>query len=136
MARAILADANVEGHLQILLTILEGPIWQQIWDHLQLSLLTFHEIGLTADASDAAVWQICQQRQIILVTANRNADGPDSLEATIRTQNTASSLPVFTFADADQVLRSRAYAERVVERLLEYLLDIDNFRGTGRLYLP
>jgi hypothetical protein len=70
------------------------------------------------------------------VTANRNADGPDSLEATLRTQNTATSLPVFTIADAKRVLRSREYAERVALRLLDYLLDIDRVRGAGRLYLP
>ncbi|HWG45363.1 MAG TPA: hypothetical protein VN688_21550 [Gemmataceae bacterium] len=36
----------------------------------------------------------------------------------------------------NRINHSRAYAERVVERLLEYLIDIDNYRGTGRLYLP
>jgi len=73
---------------------------------------------------------------MILVTANRNAEGPDSLEATLRSQNTTSSLPVFTFANARKVLNSRKYADRVAAQLLDYLLDIDRVRGTGRLYLP
>ncbi len=30
----------------------------------------------------------------------------------------------------------RAYAELVADRLLEYLYDMDNLRGVGRLYLP
>jgi hypothetical protein len=34
------------------------------------------------------------------------------------------------------MLSSRAYTHRVVERLMEYLIDVDNLRGTGRLYLP
>jgi hypothetical protein len=34
------------------------------------------------------------------------------------------------------LLRSRTYADRVVAQLLDYLLDIDRVRGTGRLYLP
>lgn len=33
-------------------------------------------------------------------------------------------------------MSSRAYAERVVIKALEYLLEIDNVRGAGRLYLP
>jgi hypothetical protein len=41
-----------------------------------------------------------------------------------------------TLADADRILDERAYAERAVVKLLEYLLDIDNYLGTGRLYVP
>lgn len=43
---------------------------------------------------------------------------------------------MFTIADPEQVLQSSACAARIVTRLLEYLIDIDNYRGTGRLYLP
>src|ERR1051325_4476650 len=39
-------------------------------------------------------WQTCQQNQLCLVTDNRNADDPDSLETTIRSRNTASSFPL------------------------------------------
>jgi hypothetical protein len=49
---------------------------------------------------------------------------------------TPASLPVLTIANAQQVLQSRDYAERVAVRLLDYLLNIDNLRSTGRLYLP
>ena len=41
-----------------------------------------------------------------------------------------------TFADANRVLSERSYAELVADRLLEYLYDMDNLRGAGRLYLP
>jgi hypothetical protein len=58
------------------------------------------------------------------------------LEATIRQYNTPHSLPVFTIGDLDNFRKSRVYAERVLERLYEYLLDIDTVRGTGRLFLP
>ena len=77
-----------------------------------------------------------QDRQIVLLTANRNHDGPDSLEAVIRGDTNPASLPVFTIADADRVLTSREYAERVILKLLDYLLDLDAYRGTGRLFLP
>ena len=71
-----------------------------------------------------------------MVTANRNHEGPHSLEAVIRAEGTATNLPVFTLADAERFLRSRDYALRVIEGLLEYLYDLDRIRGAGRLYLP
>jgi hypothetical protein len=89
-------------------------------------------LGLPADAPDADVWRFCQQRQFILITATRNQDGPDSLETTIRSENTPHSLPVFTLADSERIRHSKVYAERVVEHLLEYLLAIENYRGTGQ----
>jgi hypothetical protein len=134
--KAILGDINIQGHLRILVNVLEGEDWREFWNSLHLTVLTFPDVNLSQQTSDDIVWQTCQHEQLILVTANRNADGPDSLEATLRTQNTATSLPVFTIADAKRVLRSREYAERVALRLLDYLLDIDRVRGAGRLYLP
>jgi hypothetical protein len=134
--KAILSDVNIEGHVQILINILESAAWQGVWALFNLQAYTFRDLGLDAKTPDVVLWQVCQQQEVILITANRNDDGPDSLESTIRTMNTIQSLPVFTIADADRILHSRTYAERVVERLLDYLIDIDNYRGTGRQYLP
>ena len=134
--KALLGDINIQGHVQILVLVLESATWRDVWTLFNLPIWTFRDVGLSPKASDAVVWQVCQQQEIILLTANRNADDADSLESTIRTHNTAGSLPVFTIADADRILHSRDYAERVVERLLDYLIDMDNYRGTGRLYLP
>lgn len=136
MVKAILSDVNIEGHVQILVNILESAAWQDVWKLFNLQAYTFRDLGLDAKTPDAALCQVCQQQEIILITANRNDNGPDSLESTIRTRNAVHSLPVFTIADADQVLHSRTYAERVVVKLLDYLIDIDNYRGTGRQYLP
>jgi hypothetical protein len=82
------------------------------------------------------LWQLCQQHEIILLTANRNDEGPHSLEATIRTLTVPSSLPVLTIADPELILTSRDYAERVAIQVLQYLLDLDHFRGVGRLFVP
>ena len=82
------------------------------------------------------MWEVCQREQVILVTANRNDEGPDSLESSIQQYNTPQSLPVFTLANDQRVLRDRQYAETVADRLIEALFDIDSYRGTGRLYLP
>jgi hypothetical protein len=70
----------------------------------------------------------------VLITNNRNDDSPDSLEATIRQHNTPNCLPVFTIGNLDNFRLNRAYAEQVLKRLFEYLLDIDSVRGTGRLF--
>jgi hypothetical protein len=54
----------------------------------------------------------------------------------IRGQNLPDSLPVVTLANPQRILRDRHYAEKVAERLLERLIAIEDFRGTGRLYVP
>jgi hypothetical protein len=134
--QAILGDINIQGQLRVLVALLESDKWREIWRDLNLGVWTFRDLGLDDDAPDDQLWQRCQDEQIVLVTANRNHDGPTSLEATLRACNKPDSLPVFTLADAQEVLHSREYADRVVECLLEYLLEIDLYRGTGRLYLP
>jgi hypothetical protein len=103
---------------------------------LALVLKRFEDVGLPLDASDHDIWQTCQAEQLILITDNRNLDSPDSLEATIRKYNQPDKLPVFTISDMKSFSTSRAYAEKVLEDLYDYLLRIDEIRGTGRLYLP
>lgn len=136
MVKGILADANIVGHVQRLVTLLQGEPWREFWEHLNLVCTTFVEVGLDRKTSDAVIWQFCQEHDLVLITSNRNKTKPDSLEATIRDRNTSQSLPVLTLGDADRVLQSRDYADRVVEGLLDILFRIDSLRGTGRLYLP
>jgi len=57
------------------------------------------------------------------------------LEATIQASHTFTSLPVLIISEPQRILSSRTYARQVVERLVEYLIDVENLRGTGRLYL-
>ena len=132
----IIADHNIEGHFEVLRRILLTDPWREIWSGLGFDIASFEALGLSSDVSDADLWQACQTHDVVLVTANRNQDGPNSLETTIAHRNQPSSLPVLTVSDADQILTSRAYATRIVSQLLEYLFDLDNIRGTGRLYLP
>lgn len=134
--RGLLSDHNIHGQVAVLATILESPAWRELWSALQLTVLTFSHLGLDRESSDRTIWEICQQQQVILLTANRNNDGPDSLEATIQALHQPDSLPVFTLADANRIMRSRDYAEQTAVRLLEYLLNIDLVRGSGRLFLP
>lgn len=132
----ILADANCEGQLALLLRLFEQSWRQDVWTFLNLAQVSFADLELAPDASDRQVWEVCQREHIILVTANRNDEGPESLESTIQQYNTPQSLPVFTLANDQRVLRDRQYAETVADRLIEALFDIDIYCGVGRLYLP
>ena len=133
---AIMADHDIEGQVQLVLHLLMSSEWHAIWTELAVRVESFASIGLPVNTPDAALWQFCQTQQIILITGNRNEDGPESLEAVLQTSNTAASMPVFTISEPQRLLSSGVYAHRVVERLIEYLIDVENLRGTGRLYLP
>lgn len=132
----IMADHDIEGQVQVLLRLLTSAEWQALWYELAIRVEAFTTLGLPADISDPELWQVCQTQQIVLITGNRNQEGPASLEAVIQASNTPWSLPVLTIGAPQRLLRSRVYAQRVATRLLEYLVDLENLRGTGRLYLP
>ncbi len=132
----LMADANITKHVTRLSLRMQSEEWCEFWDYLEMRVVTFQEAGLLADDTDVVVWKRCQEQQIFLITNNRNDDGPDSLETTIQTLGTLDSVPVFTVGDADAILASSEYVDRVVDRLFRYLLDIDNIRGAGRLFLP
>ena len=134
--RGILSDVNVDGHLERLRWALLREPHRALWLDLGLEWLTFADLGWPRDLSDDLVWERCQLGGMILVTGNRNQDGPTSLEATIRDRNTAASLPVYTIGNPDRLLNSRSYADHVAIRLLENLYESENVRGAGRLYLP
>ncbi len=134
--RGILADINVGAQVRALLSIWTSDTWRDYWHDLGLATESFPTLGLSHDTSDDVIWRTCQREGLVLITGNRNNDGPDSLEAAIRDANPPGSLPVITIADTDRVLQDRLYAERVAERLLDYLMRIDEVRGVGRLYVP
>ena len=133
---SLLVDANLDGHAALLDMRLRTETWRELRDHLGIQFLHFEQAGLDRTMTDEMVWRLCQQHGYYLLTANRNLESEDSLEATIRREGTPQSLPVLTLADADRVFQSAAYLDDVVESLLEYLLDEASYRGAGRLYLP
>ena len=51
-------------------------------------------------------------------------------------ENSLQCLPALTISDRDRIARDRRYAESVLERLLEFLIDLEALRGAGRLFLP
>jgi hypothetical protein len=136
MLRGILPDANCEGHFQVVLRALHDEERREFWHFLNLAILNFENLGLTPNASDRDLWEQCQNHDVICVTANRNAEDPDSLEASVQSCNCSDSLPVLTFANVQRIRRDRQYAIEAADRLLDYLFSIDDFLGSGRLFLP
>ena len=134
--KGILADVHMTGDVENLVAAMQREPWTAFWEDLGLILYRFEDVGLTPTSTDLEIWQRCQTEQLILITDNRNEDSPDSLEAAIQTENTPNSLPVFTIGKLARFQKNKTYAERVLKRLFEYLLDIDRVRGAGRLYLP
>jgi hypothetical protein len=72
---------------------------------------------------------------MILLTHNRNMNDEGSLEHTIREENTPTSLPVITIGRVER-LRERSYRERCIVRLVEIGLEIEQYLGTGRIFIP
>lgn len=128
----ILADHNLEGQAVLLWGTLATEGWL---DLLPLRLVMFPEVGLPHNSTDREVWRFAQTHQMVLLTGNRRRRGADSLEQVISEENTATSLPVITVARVNR-LDERAYRERCSSRLVEIMLDIDTFRGVGRIFIP
>ncbi len=128
----VLADHNLEGQAVLLWGTLATEGWLTL---LPLRLVMFQEVGLGADSSDRDVWRYAQTQQMVLLTANRRKKGVDSLEQVIREENTPTSLPVITVAQVDR-LDERAYREQCSSRLVEIMLEIENYVGVGRIFIP
>jgi hypothetical protein len=128
-----LVDHNLEGHA----LLLSGNIANLGWlDLLPIRFVTFEEIELAVTSDDRVVWRFAQTNQMVLLTANRSMKGKNSLEQVMREENTSTSLPVVTIGDADRVLTDPNYRNHCVDRLIEIIFDIDDYRGAMRLFIP
>ena len=87
------------------------------------------------NSSDRLVWQFAQTNRMLLLTANRNAKSKDSPEQVMREENTPTSLPIITIGDPDRV-SEYDYRESCTERLVEIVIDIQDYLGVGRLFIP
>jgi hypothetical protein len=133
---AILADHDVEGQVAVLLSIWTSSEWHALWEGMCCAVQTFAGLGIATTIPDSELWQICQDRQFVLITGNRNADTEDSLEETIQRRSQPVSLPVLTIGDPARLMTDRAYAEAAAVKALDFLLDIENLRGAQRLFIP
>jgi hypothetical protein len=132
----ILIDANIEGHGERIWNRMRSSEWRTLTADLDVSCKLFRDHGLDVEAKDDVVWRFCQAHGFYLLTSNRNQESEDSLEATIRREWTPTSLPVFTLPLPDRANTSLEFLDRVVEKLLDYVMDADNIRGTVRLWVP
>ena len=128
----ILSDHDIEGHAHSIIGILGAEGWL---DMVELRLTTFAEIGLPFNSPDRIVWRFAQANRMILLTNNRNMEGEDSLEQTLREENTPTSLPVVTIANVGR-LSERRYRERCAFQLLEIVLELEKHLGRSRVYIP
>jgi len=128
----ILLDHNIEGYAVIILGSLAAEGWL---DLLPIRLATFADVNLPFESDDRAVWRFAHENNMILLTDNRNMKGKDSLERAIREENTLTSLPVLTIGKAER-LDEKNYRGKFIARLVEVILDLDNYLGTGRIFIP
>lgn len=128
----ILIDHNIEGQGDMLSGAYHSEGWAEL---VPVRFVRFRDVGLAFDSDDRAVWRFTQQNQMILLTDNRNKKGTDSLEQTLREENKPTSLPVLTIGSAERIA-DRNYRERCAARLAEILVDLENYLGASRLFLP
>lgn len=124
-----LIDHNLRGHAIVLLGSLTASGWL---DLIAIRFIFFEEVDLSIASDDRVVWRFAQANQMILLTANRTMKGKNSLEQVLREENTSTSLPVITIGNIDRLLAEQNYRERCVDRLIDIVVDIEDYRGTRR----
>lgn len=102
---------------------------------MPIEFATLKEVGLAADTDDRTIWRFAQSNQMILLTASRNAKGKDSLEQTMSEEGLSTSLPVLTIAKLDRFIE-RDYREKCSARIVEIILDLNNYLGVNRIFIP
>ena len=132
MGITVLLDNNLDGHLVFLEVGLKETGWDQL---VQIEFKRLRDFGLPYDTSDQHIWRFVQQHRLLLLTHNRNNTDETSLQAVMRDENTPDSLPVITIPNKDELV-TPAYRQRAIQKLVEYILDLDRYLGAGRLFVP
>ena len=127
-----LVDYNLTGDALLLEETLITEGWLELFS---IRFLIFKDVGLPMESSDRVVWDFAQANQMILLTANRNMKGDDSLEQTMREQNTATSFPIITIGNPDR-MDENIYRQQCALRLIDILINLENYLGAGRLFIP
>ncbi len=132
MEITILIDYDLQGFD----IFLEAGLRETGWDQLiRCEFKRLRDFGLPQDFSDQEIWRFVQEHQLLLITNNRNQEDETSLQATILRENTLTAWPIITVSDKDALLQTD-YRQRVVQRLVEIIVDLDNYLGAGRLFVP
>ncbi|MFO0965386.1 MAG: hypothetical protein U0793_07345 [Gemmataceae bacterium] len=131
----ILIDVNIEGQAARLWGRMQRPEWREFTAGLDVVFRRFRDVGLDESTPDDVVWRFCQRNGFYLLTSNRNEEGEDSLEATLRREGTPDSVPVLTLPLPDRVYDNPDLVDRVVDKRLDYIMFPERTRGAGRLFL-
>lgn len=128
----ILVDHNLKGLAPLLFATLKKDGWV---DLLALEFIYFADIGLSIETKDDEIWRMAQSRGMVILTNNRNRKDETSLTAVISLENTEASLPVITIGDADR-LKESDYRQAAALSLAEIITYLENYLGTGRVFIP
>jgi hypothetical protein len=137
--QGLLADVNVQGHLPYLGRLLDALGLSRIIMALNLRLVTFRDLQLAPDLDDRVLWEHCQHDGWVLLTENRNHDGPNSLQATLTDSWQRGCLPVLTLSDKRRFEYDRLYADRVATDVAELLFGIaqeKQYCDQPRIWVP
>jgi hypothetical protein len=135
----LLADENFGGHAERSIAKLQSAEWLDVWNEYGFRYCRFEDSGLVLGTKDSVLFRFCQIQRLVLLTANRNGDGEESLDAVLHKADELS-LPVATIANPDRVLNDATYINIVAAQLMEILVDIvdrpASILGSGRIFLP
>jgi len=129
----VLIDHNIEWQAALLWNTLKAEGWMKLYP---FKMVMFKDMNLADDSSDREVWQYAQMNRMILLTANRNMEDKNSLEYTLREENTPDSLPVITISRQEGIIREAEYRKRCAEKLIEIIVDLNDYLGVGRVFIP
>ncbi len=132
MEITILVDRDLDGHLVYLKTGLQETGWDQL---IRVEFKRLRDYGLPDNYPDQEIWRFVQQRGLLLVTNNRNSEDETSLETTMQRESTADSLPIVTVSDKDDLTQAD-YRQQVAQSLVRIIIDLDDYRGARRLWVP
>lgn len=132
MTITLLLDHDLEGQVPFLEAGWRETGWDQ---YLHLELIRLRDLNMPNDASDQDIWHYVQREHLLLLTNNRNREDDTSLQATIERENTPDSLPVLTVSDKDKLVLP-AYRQQAAHKLAVVIIDLDNYLGVGRVFIP
>ncbi len=129
----ILIDHNMEGQAILLWNTFLKTEWSEL---IPIRMFMFTDVGLAVNSDDREVWRFAQNHRMIFLTNNRSSKEEDSLERTILEENMPTSLPVLTVGNLNRIRSDKFYREKCIERILEIASELDNYLGTGRIFIP
>ena len=128
----ILIDHNIEGQAKLLWDTFKNT---GLLELCETEFVMFGDVGLEININDRQLWHFAQNNQMLLLTDNRSDNEEDSLEQTIRQENMPTSLPILTVGKISR-MNKRLYREQCTERIAEIILELKNYQGTGRIFIP